>query len=132
MFVLCLLLRVTRSAYQLPVHGRGVRPSGLAYGAVQAMSPGVVSILFSLGVSSLGGLGSLHWVLNLYPQPESSNVPVSPSLPIYSMCGCHGGQGIYLILTVRASLILLAFRRQIGGGFLGVKCHYFITLKSNK
>lgn len=96
------------------------------------MSPGMVIILFSLEFSSPGGLGSLHWVLNLYPQPGSSKVSVSPSLSIYSVCDCHGVQSIHLILTVRASLILLAFRRQIGRGLLGVKCHYFITLTSNK
>lgn len=128
----CLILTVTGSAHKHPVDGRGVRAAGLACGTIQTMSPGMVKHPVLFGKTSPGGLGSLHWVLNLYPQPGSSKVPASPSLPIYSVCGCHGGQGIYLILTVRASLILLAFGRQIGRGLLGVKCHYFITLKSNK
>lgn len=86
------------------------------------MSPGMVIILFSLG----GDLSRWSWQSAL----GSESVPTA--WIFYSVCDCHGVQGIHLILTVRASLILLAFRRQIGRGLLGVKCHYFITLTSNK
>lgn len=59
--------------------------AALAFGAVQAMSPGMVSILLSLGVSCLSGLGSLHWVSNLSPQLGPSKVP-QVSILAYPQC----------------------------------------------
>lgn len=98
-------------------------------------TPRTVSALSSLGpcTGTSGQSLAYSWALTLPWQLGLPEYPVPLFLPFPSVGGsCLGLGYIYLLLVVRAVLILLAFRRQMGIGVLCVKYHYFITLRSNK